>query len=266
MKNIKNGKYSKTITVLIIIFSTTFLYSQKTDENALKQANNPLANMVAFNIQNYYMSSLYGLANQSANTAWLRFAMPTGRILWRASLPISTVPRGELDPKSGLGDFNVFAAYLISDPSSSTQFGIGPLLAAPTATDDLLGSGKWQLGGALVYFNANSPQVQFGGLVTWQASVAGDDNRANTNLFVLQPFGFWQLGGGTYIRTAPLWVFNIETGDYNVPFGLGIGKVIKVGNIVYNIFIEPQYTILHEGIGQPEFQIFTGVNMQFLGK
>ncbi len=266
MKNFNNGKSLKALTVFIILFSTTLLYSQKINENALKQANNPLANMIAFNVQNYYVPSLYGLANQSANTAWLRFVMPTGRILWRASLPISTVPRGELDPKSGLGDFNVFAAYLLSDPTASVQFGIGPLLAVPTATNDLLGSGKWQLGAALVYFNAESAQLQFGGLVTWQASIAGDENRASTNLFVLQPFGMWQLGGGTYLRSAPLWVFNLKTGDYNVPFGLGIGKIIKVGSTVYNIFIEPQYTILHEGIGQPEFQLFVGLNMQFLSR
>ena len=266
MKNSNHSKFLKTITVLLVLFSATLLYSQGTDNNALKQANNPLANMIAFNVQNYYVPSLYGLTNQSANTAWLRFAIPTGRILWRASLPLATVPQGNSDPKSGLGDFNVFAAYLLSDPSSGEQFGIGPLLAAPTATNHLLGSGKWQLGGALVYFNANSLQVQFGGLVTWQASIAGDENRENTNLLVAQPFGFWQLGGGTYLRTAPLWVFNIETGDYNIPFGFGIGKIIKVGNTVYNIFIEPQFTILHEGIGQPEFQLFMALNMQFLGK
>lgn len=257
--------FIKYVLAIVLLFcSSAVTFSQ--DDKALAQANNPLANMTAFNIQNYYVPSLYGLPDYSMNTAWIRFATPTGRILWRASLPISTVPRGEGDPVSGLGDFNVFAAYLLSDPSAGAQFGTGPLLAAPTATDELLGSGKWQLGGALVYFNGNSPQVQYGGLVTWQASVAGSEDRSNTNLLVIQPFGFWQIGGGFCLRTAPLWVFNIESGDYNVPFGLGVGKVVKVGSTVYNIFIEPQYTVLHYGIGQPEFQLFVGLNTQFLGK
>jgi hypothetical protein len=69
-----------------------------------------------------------------------------------------------------------------------------------------------------------------------------------------------------YLRTAPLWIFNIETGDYNVPIGFGIGKILKVGKTVYNIFIEPQYTVLHYGVGQPEFQLFVALNMQFLEK
>ncbi len=263
MNKIPTTNNSRRVIFLTIIFLSTFLYSQEADENALKQANNPLANMIAFNVQNYYMSSLYGSPDQTANTAWLRFAMPTGRVLWRASLPIPTVPRGELDPKSGIGDFNIFAAYLLSAPTSSVQFGIGPLLAAPTATNELLGSGKWQLGAAAVYFNAESPRLQYGALVTWQTSIAGDENRANTNLIVFQPFSMWQLGGGTYLRTAPLWVFDLESGNYNVPFGFGIGKILKIGGTVYNIFIEPQYTILHYGIGQPEFQIYTALNMQF---
>jgi len=38
--------------------------------------------------------------------------------------------------------------------------------------------------------------------------------------------------------------------------------VIKVNNVVYNIFIEPQMTILHEGTGQPKFQLFAGMNFQ----
>jgi hypothetical protein len=227
-------------------------------------ANNPLANMIAFNIQNYYFAELYG-TDETANTAWLRYAQPFGKVLMRASLPISTVPvGGGQDSVSGLGDFNVFFAYLLSDPSSPKQFGIGPLLAAPTATDDVLGSDVWQAGAAAVYFNATSSVVQWGGLVTYQTDFAGDGG--DTSLAVMQPFLFIQLGKGTYVGTAPLWVFNIEDSTYNVPLGIRLGKAVKSGHTVFNMFIEPQFTILHKGVGQPALQIFTGLNMQFLPK
>jgi hypothetical protein len=71
------------------------------------------------------------------------------------------------------------------------------------------------------------------------------------------------LNGGTYLRTAPIWAFDLRTGHYNVPFGFGIGRVTKVGRSVFNIFIEPQFTILHDGVGQPAFQVYTALNMQF---
>jgi hypothetical protein len=258
------AKITGIILFLMIAGITPLSAQEGPSAEELKKANNPLANMIAFNIQNYYASRLYGLPDDMTNIFWLRYAQPVGRVLIRASLPVNTFPTGQTDPKSGLGDFNIFGAYLATPGDASTQFGIGPLLAAPTASDDALGSGKWQGGAAVVVFAAPSAQIQYGGLITWQASFAGDKARANTNLLVLQPFGFWQLGGGTYLRTAPLWIFNLESHDYNVPVGFGIGRVVKVGNIVFNIFLEPQYTMLHEGAGQPAFQIFTGLNMQFI--
>ena len=42
-----------------------------------------------------------------------------------------------------------------------------------------------------------------------------------------------------------------------------VGKVLKIDGTVFNFFIEPQYTVLVEGAGQPLFQIYTAVNMQF---
>ena len=234
------------------------------EAKALANANNPLANMVAFNVQNYYYAELYGI-DERANTAWLRYAQPFGRWLMRASLPISTAPGGGgQDPVSGIGDFNVFFAYLLSDPTSPKQYGVGPLLAGPTATDDAIGADVWQAGAAAVYFDASSKVVQWGGLVTYQTDFAGDGD--DTSLAVLQPFLMIQIGKGTYLRSAALWVFDLENSTYNVPVGFGIGKVVKSGNTVFNMFIEPQFTILHDGIGQPELQIFAGLNLQFLPK
>ncbi len=115
-------------------------------------------------------------------------------------------------------------------------------------------------------FAIPDPRFQVGGLVLWQASYAGDSERENTNALAVQPFAFWQLGGGTYLRTAPIWAFNLKSGDYNVPFGFGIGQVMRLGKTVFNIFIEPQFTILHEGVGQPAFQLYTALNMQFIKK
>ncbi|MCP5426520.1 MAG: hypothetical protein H6970_15855, partial [Gammaproteobacteria bacterium] len=185
--------------------------------------------------------------------------------IFRASLPINTfptVPDGDKD--TGLGDFNIFAAYLIDTGNPAVSFGIGPQITAPTASNDDLGSGKWSAGLANVLFNASSPKFQYGYLLTWQASFAGEDDRADVNTAAFQPFVFYQLGGGTYLRAAPIWVYNFENDDYSVPLGIGIGQVIKKDKTVYNVFIEPQFSVADEGPGQPDWQIFFGFNMQFL--
>jgi hypothetical protein len=42
-------------------------------------------------------------------------------------------------------------------------------------------------------------------------------------------------------------------------------EVIKKGKTVFNVFVEPQYSIADDGPGFPEWQIFIGFNMHFLG-
>jgi hypothetical protein len=255
-----------------VLFATLFMLTsasparaQDASADQLAQANNPLANMKALNFHNYYVPKLAGLPDETANTFWLRYAQPVGRVLVRASLPLPTVPMGaQTDPESGLGDFNIFGAYLAKQDPKFT-FGIGPLLAAPTASADALGTGKWQAGAAAIVFAVPSPLLQVGGLLTWQASFAGDDDRESTSLLAAQPFAIWQLGGGAYLRSTGIMVFNLQSGDYNVPFGLGVGMVSKVDTVVFNFFAEPQFTFLHEGIGQPGLQLFFGLNTQFTG-
>jgi hypothetical protein len=236
--------------------------------NAAAQANNPLANMTAFNIQNYYIGDLTQ-SDKSANQAWLRFAKPFSLSdtdwIMRASLPINTFPTPpDGDKETGLGDSNAFAAYLTDTGDPAVSFGLGPQLTAPTASKGDLGSEKWSAGLANVLFNARSPKFQYGYLLTWQTSFAGDSDRDDVNVGALQPFAFYQLGQGRYLRAAPIWVYNFENDDYSVPLGVGIGQVIKKGKTVYNLFAEPQFSVADHGPGQPEWQIFAGFNMQFL--
>ena len=119
---------------------------------------------------------------------------------------------------------------------------------------------------AATFFDARSKSAQWGGLVTWQKDFAGDEERSPASFLAVQPFYFFQLGGGLYVRGSAVAVFDIENDKYNVPVGLGIGKVVPTKKAVFNLFIESQYTILSRGAGQPELQILIGVNTQFVKK
>lgn len=232
------------------------------------QANNPLANMTAFNMQNYYIGDVTG-ADKSANQFWFRYAKPFSvadtNWLLRASLPVNTYP---LPPdggkETGIGDLNIFTAYQIDTGNPGVSFGIGPQLTAPTASKDEVGSEKWSAGLVNVLFDGRSRRFQYGYLLSWQHSFAGNDDRATVNVAAFQPFAFYQLGGGTYLRAAPIWAYNLDNDDYSVPLGVGVGHVIKHDKTMYNLFIEPQFSIADRGAGQPDWQIFFGLNLQFL--
>jgi hypothetical protein len=238
-------------------------------EAEIARANNPLANTKAINLQNYYVPTIYGSSNLTANTFLLRYVTPfaKGKILVRVTLPFVNTPTGTNTQgetySSGMGDLNFFATYTLSKPGAKTLIGIGPQVVIPTATSDFTGSGKWQLGGALVVFNASSRTLQWGGLITYQASVAGESNRNPTSLLLIQPFALFQLGKGTYFRSTGVCTFNLYDESYNVPFGIGVGQVLKTDIAVVNIFLEPQFTMLHQGFNQPALQVFGGINFQF---
>ena len=233
---------------------------------AAAQANNPLANTTAFNLQNYYIGKLTD-SDDDANQFWLRYARPfkLGETNWllRASLPVNTYPVGaNQSHETGLGDLNVFAAYLIDVGNPAVSFGIGPQLTLPTASKDGLGTDKYSLGLVNVLFDASSPRFQYGYLLSWQGSVGGS-GPSNINLGTFQPFAFYQLGGGNYLRAAPIWAYDFANSGYSLPLGVGFGHVIVGDKVVYNLFIEPQYSVADKGAGWPQWQVFVGFNMQF---
>ena len=227
------------------------------------QANNPLADIRAFNLQNYYIPELSGGVDSTANNFVLRYAQPFGNWLMRASLPFLRVPTGPNSTESGVGDLDVFFAYLFDTGNPARSFGVGPQLVFDTASEDATGSGSTQAGLAAVYFDASSRFFQWGGLLTYRTDIAGSSSRPDTSVLAAQPFYFFQLGKGNYIRGAPIWVFDLENDTYHVPFGLGFGRVVPTKKIVFNFFVEPQFTILSKGAGQPEFQLYMAINMQF---
>jgi len=232
----------------------------------LSKANNPLADMNALNFQNYYVPTLYGVPDANSNTLNLRPVIVSGRQIIRATLPVSTVPTGNGQYRSGLGDFSIFDAIKLTPEGSMTDFAVGPLLVAPSATNTALGAGKWQAGAAAVAIHPMPGGSLVGALVTWQHSFAGNVDRPSTHVATAQPIGTFGIGGGYYVRSAPLCIFDFENNRYLIPVGLGFGKVFKVNNAVANAFIEPQFSVYHKGAGLPSFQLFMGLNLQWAKK
>ena len=235
------------------------------DQSIVAKANDPLASSKAFNLQNYYIGEFTD-SGKNGNQAWIRYATPfsLGDTKWlmRASLPLNTYPvPPQFDHQTGLGDATVFAAYLVPT-GRKRSVGFGPQITAPTATGAALGSGKWSLGLMHILFDYSSPRFQWGYLLSWQASVAGAEERPNVNVGAFQPFLFYQLGKGAYLRSTPIMSYSFESGAYTVPIGLGVGKVIPAGNRVFNLFVEPQVSVADKG-EWPKWQVFFAVNTQF---
>lgn len=236
------------------------------EHQAINDANNPLTPKITINFHNYYTNEIYGLPDRHANQFLLRGLVPANvpglPQLIRFTLPIATEPEVPHGYVTGLGDTTLMDIFILPKHGEIT-FGAGPILVIPTASDKTLGSGKWQVGGAGVIV---APQHWglFAGLITYQNSFAGDGDREDVRVLTAQPIVNLNLKDGWYLRSSATWNFNLANNKSYVPVGLGVGKVFEFDKgITMNAFIEPQYTVWHQGEGAPRLQIFAGVNFQF---
>lgn len=234
---------------------------------SVNEANNPLTPKITINLQNYYIPDFIDTpGDPHANQFLLRGLIPSDMFglpqLLRFTLPIATSPDVPDGYVTGLGDLTLIDLFVLPKVGDVT-FAVGPVLVIPTATDEQLGSGKWQVGAAGVVV-APQDWGLLGGLVTYQTSFAGVQDREDVNLLTVQPIANVNLSDGWYLRSSATWNFNLENGSSYIPVGAGVGKVFQLEKgITMNAFIEPQYTVWHDGPGAPRWQIFAGLNFQF---
>ena len=149
---------------------------------------------------------------------------------------------------NGWGDINPTA--FISPYSIHHYFvwGIGPSLFIPTATNTAFGTGKWSIGPQLALFYMPNKWVV--GLLTSNVwSIAGDPSRAAVDQFSLQYFISYNLKNGWYITSQPTVTANWKaTSDqWAIPFGGGVGRVIRLGAQSMNIAFEGYYNVANPG-------------------
>ena len=110
------------------------------------------------------------------------------------------------------------------------MIGLGPIVSFPTGSATL-GSQKWSAGPCFVILAMPGHWV-FGVLANNLWSFAGNSDRADYNQMLIQYFINYNIKKGLYITMAPIITANWEASagqQWLVPFGLGIGKVFKIG-------------------------------------
>ena len=217
-------------------------------------ASDPTASLMSVSVQDIYAGSYHQLDDESGNTVLLRSSLPftTGSLahIARVTLPIVTdSPSGE----SGLSDLVLFDLIKFEKPWG--RWGIGPVLLAPTATDDAIGMGKWAIGPA-VGFVARNNKLMCGLFNQNLFSFAGDDDRDDVNIGILQPIVNYSLPNKWSVGTSEM---NI-TYDWDrdawtaLPLGVKLARLMKFGKLPvqfaggyeYNFaddYVAPKWTV-----------------------
>jgi hypothetical protein len=230
-------------------------------------ANNPVEPRLTLEYWNYYAPSLNNLSGGAENAearSLIPFQINGVQQVFHIDPPIVTNPTAKTGPRTGLGDTQIYNLTLITRDVGLYEhepiiFGIGPLIAAPTNTSTNFGTNSLQAGaaGAII---APQPWGLLGGLATYQRTVSG----ISTQLTTVQPNVFYNLHDGWYLRSSAIMRFDTSTHTTTIPVGLGAGKVIHLGGgYTLNLYAEAQPSVYRSGTGAPNFQLFTGIKLQF---
>jgi hypothetical protein len=267
----RRGDTTETIKVAVALVLAALCLcpaaaAQQPSAADVNAANNPLTPTITFNLHDQWAPELYDV-DPGSNTFLLRGVIPHklgGRgQLFRYTLPIVTAPDVTGSTATGLGDLNVFDLFPFLVKKARLELAVGPQLTIPTATNDVAGTGKWQGGFAMVVAAPRSFGLA-GALVTWQHSFAGDADRDSQHNLGVQPLFIYNLPQGWYLRSSATWTFAFARDTWVIPIGAGVGKVwLRPGGPTINAFAEPQFTVAHDGAGQPKLQVFMGLNLQF---
>lgn len=209
-----------------------------TNTDALrKAAQNPIASLVSVPVQNNNNFNI-GPDNRTQDILNIQPVIPVHvaenwNLIDRIITPIiyqPTVSQPINQGAYGFGDLNPSFFFSPAKPHKII-WGAGPTFVLPTATNPVLGQGKWSMGPTVVVL-AQPGKWTLGGLVNNVWSFAGQSKRPDVNQMLFQYFINYNLPKGWYITWQPTLTANWEMsngGRWLVPVGGGVGRIMKLG-------------------------------------
>jgi hypothetical protein len=198
----------------------------------------PIANVTDFNIGSFSRDRNTVLQFQpvvpiSLGENWNLITRTIGALSFQ---PDITQPHGGT---FGFGDINP-SFFLSPAQPGKLIWGVGPTFLIPTASDDVLGTGKFSIGPAIVAL-VQPGKWTLGVLVNNLWSVAGSGSRPDVNSMTLQYFINYNLKKGYYLTFQPIITANWNAPSGNVwlvPVGGGIGRIMRLGFQPVNVSIQ----------------------------
>ena len=189
---------------------------------------------------------LYG----SGNDEWRFVSRPT--IEFRARQPVPQRGMNQFNRKTGWSDLNL--PLPLSPPRSVTGkwlLALGPDFSFPTASHKAFGRQQWAAGvtGILGYASENwitgvYPQFY------WGFADQGRDDDVKQARFGNMFYWFWyNLSDSMQVGLSPTMTYddNASSGNkWNVPVGLGLSKMVKIGDTMTRIEVSAEYSVVHE--------------------
>jgi len=242
----------KLLFISLILFLPALAFSQEGDDLS-KKIQNPVASIISIPFQNNTNFNI-GPYDRTQNILNIQPVIPIKisrniNLIPRIIAPIIWQPIGKDDSKTGLGDIIPTFFFTPAKPGE-VIWGVGPVFSLNTATDRVLGYGKWGAGPSFLVLTQPSPWT-FGLLANNIWSFAGQSDRQDFASFLAQVFVTLNLPNGWYVNSSPIitssW-FKITDDKWSspswvVPIGAGFGKLHRFGKLPVKISLGGYYNV-----------------------
>jgi|SRR6185437_8610573 len=218
-----------------------------------KAAQNPIANLISVPVQN---NNNFGIGpdDRIQDILNIQPVIPmriseNWNLISRIITPIIYQPTTTQPVNQGAAGFGDLNPSLFFSPAKPGKiiWGVGPALVFPTATNSILGQGKWSMGPSIVVL-AQPRKWTLGGLVNNVWSYTGQSSRPAVDQMVFQYFINYNLNKGWYITWQPTLTANWEAdngGRWLVPVGGGVGRIMKLGFQPVNLTAQFYGNVVH---------------------
>ena len=229
-----------------------------------KQSENPLALVVTLQtaVNLNFDKGAYGRTQSSLGlSATVPFDLPGGRNIFVTSkVPFISQPVGPSDRTKGLGDIAVTTLFSPAARNGWT-IGFGPSMVFPTATDDTLGQGKFDIGPAIALVKSKKEWIA-GVLIAQNWSVTGSDSRPGTSRLIVSPFGTWYINKGWYLLSNTTFSADWNASSpwyWTVPLGGGVGHIVHRGKHAFNFTAQAYVNVIRpDDAAKWQFRLTTG--------
>lgn len=234
-----------------------------------KKLSNPIASLISVPFQFNYDSG-YGVDDGqkayvnvqpvipfSLNDDWNLISRTILPIAWQSNI---AGPSGD---QFGLGDITQSLFFSPKQPSDGgIIWGVGPVFLVPTATDSMLGSGKWGAGPTGVVLK------QFDGwtvgmLANHIWSFAGDDDRADVSSTFMQPFISYTTPDAWTFTLNTESSYNWEAEDWSVPVNFTVSKIVKLDKVPVSLTAGVRYWADSPAGGPEGWGFRSGITLLF---
>jgi hypothetical protein len=211
------------------------------DEPLAEGEYDPTASLAQVQFRDIYTPAQYG-TNAQPNALQIRpilnispfWLIPCEQLI-RPTIRVVTAARGNgAATSTAYDDMQLLDLFVMRWPNTDAikfRWALGPYFIFPTATNQQLGQGAWQLGPAAAFSFRNIPGLDLAGLMQQATSFAYTSSRSKpVTALTVQPIVTYQLGRGWYLKSSDsTWTINLRRNtSTTIPINAGFGRVWPV--------------------------------------